>query len=94
MEIKLNQPHAFLDKSVEIAAMNAGCWARLKWDMPTGARFTLHAMPGTNVPASFDQHDAVIFSLLTIYPDARIRTARATFEGLQDWEAQKGARVA
>lgn len=94
MEIKLNTPHQFLDKSVEIAAMNAGCWARLKWQMPNGARFTLQAAPGLDVPASFEQHDAVILSLLTIYPDARIRTARATYESLADFEAQKQARVA
>lgn len=94
MEIKLASPHQFLDKSVEIAARNAGCWARLKWHMPNGARFTLQATPGSDVPASFEHHDEVIKSLLDIYPDARIRTARATFEGLADWEAQKQARVA
>ena len=94
MEIKLNTPHQFLDKSVEIAAMNAGCWARVKWHMPYGARFTLQAAPGSPDPASFEHHDAVIKSLLDIYPDARIRTARATFEGKLDGEAQKAARVA
>lgn len=94
MEIKLNKPHQFLDKSVEIAAMNAGCWARVKHWTSISARFTLQATPGSEVPASFEAHDAIIKSLLDIYPDARIRTARATFEGKADWEAQKQARVA
>ena len=93
MEIRLASPHQFIDKSVEIAAMNAGCIARIKWWMPNGARFTLMDKPGSDSPASFEHHDAVIKSLLDIYPDARIRTARATFEGLSDWEAQRAARV-
>lgn len=101
MEIRLHSPHQFLDKSVEIAATTAGCWAHVKWWMPSGARFTLHIRPTSAAqesrpmePASFEHHDAVIFSLLTIYPDARIRTARATYESLEDFEAQKQARVA
>lgn len=94
MEIKLNKPHQFLDKSVEIAATNAGCFARIKWHMPYGARFTLHVSNTNPTPASFEQHDEVIHALLTIHPDARIRTARATYESLADFEAQKGARVA
>ena len=93
MEIRLASPHQFIDKSVEIAAMNAGCIARIKWWMPNGARFTLQAAPGSDVPASFEHHDAVIKSLLDIYPDARIRTARATYESLLDFQAQKKARV-
>ena len=36
MEIKLARPHHFIDKQVEKAALDAGCWARIKWWMPEG----------------------------------------------------------
>ena len=94
MEIKLASPHRYIDKHVEIAASDAGCWGQIKWWMPEGCRFTLHASNVDRAPATFEQHDAVIHALLTQHPDARIRTARATFESLEDWEAQKAARVA
>lgn len=94
MEIKLNTPHQFLDVNLALAAHEAGCYLNLKWWMPNGARFTLHISHTDHAPASFEAHDAVIKSLLDIYPDARIRTARATYESLEDFEAQKGARVA
>lgn len=38
-------------------------------------------------------HDKVIRALLTLDPDATVRTARAVFEGLADFEAQVKARV-
>jgi hypothetical protein len=94
MEIRLNSSHQFLDKHVEIAAADAGCYARIKWWMPEGCRFTLHASNVNTTPATFEQHDAVIHALLIQHPDARVRTARATFESLEDWEAQRKARVA
>lgn len=95
MEIKLTgKSSQFLDANVMQAAIDAGCFCRLKWWMPYGARFTLHASNVDTSPASFEQHDATIHNILKQYPDARIRTARATFEGLADWEAQKQARVA
>lgn len=48
-------------------------------------RFTL---PG----ASVDDHDRVIRALLQLDPDATIRTARACYEGLRDFEAQLSVR--
>jgi uncharacterized protein (DUF2461 family) len=95
MEIRLTHNFTtFIENQVAQAASEAGCFARVKWWMPHGARFTLHARNTDSTPASFEQHDAVIKSLLTIHPDARIRTARATYEGRADFEAQKQARVA
>ena len=49
--------------------------------------------PMSTKPASFEQHDAVILALLQLDPQATIRTARATYESLEDFEAQKAARV-
>ena len=95
MEIRLTHGFTtFIEVQVAQAASDTGCFANIKWHMPYGARFTLHASNVDRAPATFEQHDAVILALLTIHPDARIRTARATFEGLADWEAQKQARVA
>ncbi len=36
------------------------------------------------------RHDRVIRALLTLDPDATIRTARAVYEGLADFEKQRG----
>ena len=94
MEIKLSSPHRYIDTHVRQAAADAGCNANIKWYEPFGARFVLVDKPMSNVAASFEQHDAVIHALLVQHPDARIRTARATFESLEDWEAQRKARVA
>ncbi len=46
-------------------------------------RFTL---PGSSTEA----HDRVIRALLTLDPDATVRTARAVYEGLEDFERQRG----
>ncbi len=35
-------------------------------------------------------HDRVIRALLTLDPDATVRTARAVFQGLADFEKQRG----
>ena len=43
--------------------------------------------------ASIDGHDRVIRALLTLDPDATIRTSRAVYEGLASFEAQVKARV-
>ena len=40
--------------------------------------------------ASVKDHDRVIRALLTLDPDATIRTARAVYEGLEDFEKQRG----
>ena len=92
MELKLTTPDTFIDSKVDRAATNANCHAHIKWYNATGARFTLE-ITMLDQPATFEQHDQVIRSLLEIYPDARIRTARATYEGLADWDAQYAARV-
>lgn len=94
MELKLAHADPFIDSNVDRAASAAGCIANIKWWMPHGARFILIDKPMSDEPATFEQHDQVIKSLLEKYPDARIRTARATYESLEDFIAQKGARVA
>ena len=40
--------------------------------------------------ASIVAHDRVIRALLTLDPDATVRTARAVYEGLADFEKQRG----
>lgn len=93
MEIKLNTPHAFLDYHIDKAAAAAGCVARIKWLMPQGSRFILVDKPMSFKQATFEQHDQVIKALLEKHPDARVKTARATYESLDDFKAQFKARV-
>lgn len=95
MEIRLTQPDPFLDRNLALAAQAAGCWARVKWWTPYKARFTVTAdCMGRELMASTEQHERVIASLLERHPEAEIRTARATYEGRADFEAQRKARVA
>ena len=94
MEIKLHTPSAFLDARIDKAAADSNCIARIKWWMPQGARFILVAAPMSDQPATFEQHDSVIRALLKLDPRARVRTARATYESLEDFDAQKAVRVA
>ena len=94
MEIKLSTPDLFIDTHIDKAAADAGCYARIKWWMPQGARFILVAAPMSDQPATFEQHDSVIRALLELDPRARVRTARATYESLEDFDAQKAVRVA
>ncbi len=68
------------------------CFASLSSATPQGVRFKLLDASG-NRAATEAQHDAVIRSLLTQDPQATIRTARAVYEGLADYEAQRKARV-
>lgn len=59
----------------------------VKWTKGNDVRFTL---PGASVEA----HDRVIEALLKLDPDARVRTSRAVFENLQDFQSQRTGRVA
>lgn len=93
MEIKLARPHNFIDKNVEKAALDAGCWARIKWWMPEGCRFIL-VDPKTDKPATYEQHDRVIALLFMQHPDALVRTAIATYKGAAAFELQRKGRVA
>ena len=93
MEIKLARPHHFIDKQVEKAALDAGCWARIRWWRAEGCRFVL-VNPNTNEAATFEQHDRVIASLFMQHPDALVRTAIATYRGAAEFELQRKGRVA
>lgn len=93
MEIKLSTPDLFIDSKIDRIAASAGCIARIRWYNANGARFILVDRPMSNTPATFEQHDAVICSLLELDPRARVRTSLGTFDGLDDWLAQYKARV-
>lgn len=61
----------------------ASTWpiADIKWCRGNEVRFTL---PGATVA----QHEQVILALLTLDPRATIRTARARYAGLADYQRQ------
>ncbi len=95
MEIRLSTPDEFIDKKVEAAAVQAGCFAVVKWWMPEGCRFILvdSATSKLKVPATFEQHDRVIASLFMHDPHAMVRTAIATYKGAAEFESQRKARA-
>lgn len=93
MNIRLSTPDLYFDKRIEQAAVTAGCYARIRWAEPSEVRFVLVDRAMSDKPATFEQHDQVIKALLELDPQARVRTARVTYEGLPDFEAQLKARV-
>lgn len=76
----LGAPHYEIVNDV---AEELGVGVSLTSDSGRFVRFTL---PG----ASVADHDRVIRALLTLDPDATVRTARAVYEGLEDFEKQRG----
>lgn len=96
MDIRLNKPDAGLRQAIINAAKTGGCYANIKYKPNQNfyhCTFTLERFPH-GPQAAFEIQDITIESLLSVYPDATIRTARAVFEGLDDFQAQKKARVA
>lgn len=94
MEIRLTTPAPAFESQIQAAARTAGCYARVKrsW-VQLGRRhlrFVLTDRPLSDRPASFIQHDGVLWALLQIDPGAEIRTAKAHFHGLADFEKQTG----
>lgn len=75
-------------------ALDAFTWSAIEQEMgyePTslrgsGERAIRFVLDG----ATTDEYDRVIRALLTLDPDATIRTARAVYEGLADFENQRG----
>ena len=91
MEIRLSTLDVFFDKRIEAAAEQASCFARIKWCRADGCRFTLVDRPMSYKAATFEQHDQVIRLLLEHDPNAVVRTAIATYNGLADYQKQKVA---
>lgn len=93
MEIRHKTHTLYRDAHVRNAAAGANCYANVKWSDPFSVRFTLHATGPGSPAASVEAHDAVILALLTLDPNATVRTARATYENLADFLAQQKVRV-
>lgn len=93
MLITFSTPLANPCDVIRDAAIDAGCYASITWSRSPQVRFILTTEAFGNSPASSDKHDAVIKTILTLDPDATVRTARAVYEGLQDFKTQMKARV-
>ena len=95
MEIKLVNPvNPFKLKSdIVNAAEAAGCFVRLKRinELHCVFRFLTNSEGSQDAP--FKIQDSAIKNLLTKYPDSTIKTARAIYESLSDYEAQVANRV-
>lgn len=86
MLISFSQPRLGGEEHLHEIAGASGTRAKMTWSNPHEIRFTL---PG----ATEAQHESVIRALLELDPHARIRTARAVYESLEDYEAQVKARA-
>ena len=93
MEIRLSKPNPYFDQHITRAAEAVGCFARIKWARADACRFVLSEHADSFKPATFEQHDQVIRLLLELDPHATIRTSRATYEGLADFESQLNVRI-
>lgn len=91
MIITLSAADRFFDKRVEQAARDAGCFGQVRWATSFEVRFVLLDKPAGRV-ASFAQHDDVIARLFMQDPKAKIRTAKATYDGAAEFYAQKIGR--
>ena len=89
MNIKLSIPDLLFDKRIEAIAIEAGCYARIRWNTANEVRFILVDQPMSMVPATFEQHDQVIGELLALDPLAKVRTAKAVYHGLAEFEAAR-----
>lgn len=78
-------PHDTHESALRFAAWGVPA-VEVKWTRGREVRFTL---PGATV----EQHESVIRALLELDPLARIRTARAVYEGRDDYLAQVKARA-
>ncbi len=92
MEIRFSKAMAFPEQPIRAAAKDAGVYARIKWGRMSEARFILCSEFGGYQPATTEAHDRVIRALLTLDPDAVVRTAKAIYSGRDDFENQVKAR--
>jgi hypothetical protein len=89
MEIRLSQSDLQFDLHIQDIAKEFGCFASVKWATNDQVRFTLVERPGTSQQADYAVQDQVIHALLKLDPQAEIRTAKAIYKGLMDFEKQK-----
>ena len=98
MEIRFSKFEApFAEKVViaEVSKTKPTTYARVASARDGRVRFSLREYrraPFKDCIASEADHDRVIRALLTLDPDATIRTARAVYEGLEDFEKQRGLK--
>ena len=93
MEIRFSKARQYPEDSIWAAAHAAGIHARVKWATTAAVRFQLVQDKESYVQAPPDKQEAVIAALLALDPDATIRTARAIYEGLIDYQTQTKARA-
>lgn len=93
MEIQFWNPYHAPEKHVRAFASAAGAYARVKWARDgagSACRFHLVEHTESRTSATTEAHDSVILALLTLDPRATVRTARAVYKGLSDYQRQKG----
>lgn len=85
MEIRFSKDVENMAITVHAAARFAGTTADI-----TRTRYPHRIVRFTLWAATIEQHDKTIAKLFEIDPDAVVRTARAHYNGLADFEKQRG----
>jgi len=93
MEIRFSKARQYPEDQVWSVAHAAGIHARVKWATTAAVRFQLVTGKDSYTQAPTDKQEAVIAALLALDPDATVRTARAIYEGREDYLAQTKARA-
>ena len=89
MELRLSKPYPGFEHVLDKTARLYKAYARIKWATSTQIRFELVEKPLSPNQAPFDVQSKVIRVLLHVDPRATIRTAKATYNGLADFERQQ-----
>jgi hypothetical protein len=92
MEIRFSDRWAasndYPEDTVRRAVQASGTHARVKWADDSACRFTIVEHRDSYRLADSETHDKVIRALLAYDPGAEIRTARAIYRGLIDYQRQ------
>ena len=97
MEIRFSDAWARLndypEDTVRHVAASHGQHAKVKWADDSACRFTIQEHRDSPALADHATHDKIIRQLLTIDPDAEIRTAKAIYRGYEDFQHQTKQRA-
>ena len=89
MELRLSKPYPGFEHVLDKTARLYKAYARIKWATSTQIRFELVEKPLSPNQAPFDVQSSIIGALLDIDPLAMVRTAKATYNGLEDFRRQQ-----
>ena len=84
-----DNPRIYPETAISKVAIANDHWVAIKWADDSACRFVILERPGDAQLADYAAHDKVIRALLAIDPHAEIRTAKAIYRGLADFDNQQ-----